>query len=141
MSHRDDQHYVIDLCDEVLGQKASREHRFDFLRGDGRDGKRGVPLPVDAFYEDLNLAIEYHERQHQSYDRVGLWDDKPTVSGVPRKQQRARYDQRRRDVLPEHGYTLIEVSIEEFGNSGRKLVRNRDADLAVVRSRLKGVMA
>ena len=40
-----DEHYVIDLCDEVLGLKASRQHRFDFLKGD-----TGVRLPVDAYY-------------------------------------------------------------------------------------------
>ena len=43
-----DEYYVIDLCDEVLGRKASRQHRFDFLTGD--TGKR---LPVDAYYEEL----------------------------------------------------------------------------------------
>jgi hypothetical protein len=26
-----DQAYIVDLCDEVLGLAAKREHRFDFL--------------------------------------------------------------------------------------------------------------
>lgn len=38
-----DESYVIDLCDEVLGIKASRQHKFDFLTGD-----TGHRLPVDA---------------------------------------------------------------------------------------------
>jgi len=25
-----DEHYIIDLCDEVLGEKASRQYCFDF---------------------------------------------------------------------------------------------------------------
>ena len=54
-----DEYYVIDLCDEVLGRKAERQKRFDFLKGD-----KGHTLPVDAFYKDLNLVIEYYERQH-----------------------------------------------------------------------------
>jgi len=54
-----DEHYVIDLCDEIIGQTAMRQHRFDFLRGDS-----GVPLPVDAYYPNINLVIEYHESQH-----------------------------------------------------------------------------
>ena len=29
-----DEHYIINLCDDVLGEKASRQHSFDFLRGD-----------------------------------------------------------------------------------------------------------
>lgn len=35
-----------DLCDEILGAKASRQHTFDFLLGDGIPGRH---LPVDAF--------------------------------------------------------------------------------------------
>ena len=38
-----DETYVIDLCDEVLGIKAIRQHRFPFLKGDGNS-----LLPVDA---------------------------------------------------------------------------------------------
>ena len=47
-----DEDYVIDLCDEVLKEKALRQHCFDFLRGDSRKGgKPGRKLPVDAYYE------------------------------------------------------------------------------------------
>lgn len=54
-----DESYVIDLCDEVLRQKALRQFRFDFLRGDS-----GTKLPVDAYYPSLNLVIEFKEKQH-----------------------------------------------------------------------------
>jgi hypothetical protein len=29
-----DEYYVLDLCDEALGERALRQHRFDWLRGD-----------------------------------------------------------------------------------------------------------
>src|SRR5215211_1798560 len=29
-----DEAYVIDLCDEILGERALRQHRFEWLRGD-----------------------------------------------------------------------------------------------------------
>ena len=48
-----DEFYVINLCDEVLGANASRQHTFDFLRGDGTPGRW---LPVDAYYPELNLV-------------------------------------------------------------------------------------
>ena len=54
-----DEYYVIGLCNEVLGQTASQQHRFEFLRGD-----TGCKLPVDAYYEQLNLVVEYCETQH-----------------------------------------------------------------------------
>ena len=53
-----DEHYVLDLCDEILGLKASRQQTFDFLRGDGKPGKK---LPVDAYYPNLKLVVEYKE--------------------------------------------------------------------------------
>jgi len=56
---RRDEDYVIDLCDRVPNLKAKRQHRFDFLRGDpGKSGRRAM-LPVAAFYQELNLVIEY----------------------------------------------------------------------------------
>lgn len=128
-----DEAYILDLCDEVLGRKARRQHRFDFLRGDGDPGRK---LPVDAYYSELNLVIEYRERQHT--EAVPFFDRRPTASGVPRGEQRALYDQRRREVLPKHGIKLIELDVLEFkiGRWGR-LARDRDADLEVVRRRLR----
>ncbi|TDN87099.1 hypothetical protein DET49_11453 [Salegentibacter sp. 24] len=123
-----DESYVIDLCDEILGQKASRQHKFDFLKGDS--GRR---LPVDAFYEKLNLAIEYRERQHS--EAVSHFDKphKITVSGVHRGEQRKIYDQRRRDLLPKNGIHLIEIDYNQFEYDGRKrIVRDRERDLEVV---------
>jgi hypothetical protein len=132
-----DEHYVIDLCDEVLGMAASRQHRFDFLRGDARLGSAGVTLPVDAFYPALKLVVEYRERQHT--EAVDHFDkpDRVTVSGVHRGEQRKIYDQRRREVLPQHSIDLVELSYVDFAHDSRKrLRRSRDEDISVVRDKL-----
>ena len=81
-----DEHYVIDLCDEILGLKASRQHTFDFLRGDGEPGRK---LPVDAYYPNLKLVVEYKERQHT--ESVAFFNKKTTVSGVSHDEQRRIY--------------------------------------------------
>lgn len=126
-----DESYVIDLCDEVLKQKAIRQHRFDFLRGDA-----GTRLPLDAYYPNLNLAIEYRERQHT--EEVKFFDRKQTVSRIGRGEQRKLYDQRRRDVLPKHGIKLIELGYDDFEHTRvKKLVRNREKDLKVISNALK----
>ena len=127
-----DEDYIIDLCDAVLGQAAERQKTFEFLRGDGTPGAR---LPVDAFYPELQLAIEYRERQHT--ESVPFWDRKPTVSGVSRGEQRRRYDERRRTTLPRYGISLIELSYSDFEHdSAKRLVRNSGADRKVVFTKL-----
>lgn len=130
-----DESYVIDLCDEILGTKASRQHTFDFLRGDGIPGRR---LPVDAFYPELNLVVEYRERQH--FEPVAFYDkDKEiTISGISRGEQRRIYDQRRRDILPDHGIRLVEISYADLKHNSRKrLVRERKYDLDVIQRMLQ----
>lgn len=128
---RGDESYIIDLCDGLLGQRALRQHRFDFLLGDpGKNGRR-VRLPVDAYYPELRLVIEYRERQH--VEPIPFMDERQTVSGVSRGAQRARYDQRRRDVLPQRGFRLIELNVASFAHDSRKkLKRERTLDLAVL---------
>lgn len=124
-----DEAYVIDLCDEILDRKASRQHRFDFLTGDS-----GRTLPVDAFYSDLHLVIEFYEKQHS--EEVKFFDRKPTVSGVTRGEQRKIYDERRKEVLPKHGIDLVVISYKDFGDS-KKLKRNKEHDLNIIRNILK----
>ncbi len=121
-----DEDYVLDLCDHLLGRKALRQHRFGFLVGD-----TGRSLPVDAYYPDLQLAIEYREIQHT--ESVDFFDRRNTVSGVPRGEQRRRYDERRRQQLPKHGLTLVEIPYSDLAHSGSKrLKRDRPHDEAVL---------
>ena len=125
-----DEHYVIDLCDEVLGLKASRQHSFDFLKGD--TGRR---LPVDAYYEEIGLVVEYCESQHS--ESTPFFDRKMTVSGVTRGEQRRIYDKRRADILPKYGLRLVVIDYKDFGTS-KKLKRDKSADVEIVK-RLLGV--
>lgn len=124
-----DEYYVIDLCDEILGRKASRQHRFDFLRGD-----TGVRLPVDVYYPELNVVVEYYESQHT--ESTPLFDNKETVSGVSRGVQRRIYDQRRKEVLPKHGIKVIVIYYTDLGIT-KKLIRNHDRDLKIIRDILQ----
>ena len=131
---RDDENYIIDLCDAVLKEKASRQHRFGFLLGDS-----GRKLPVDAYYSKLNIVIEFHEKQHSEV--VSFFDRRPTVSGVSRGEQRRIYDQRRREILPEHGIALVELSIAEFPHTGRRrLLRRSDEEREIILNKLRNYM-
>jgi hypothetical protein len=126
-----DEKYIIDLCDRVLGVTALRQYRrFPFLKGDS-----GTPLPVDAYYPALNLVIEYHERQHS--EPVAIMDQRQTVSGCSRGEQRRLYDERRQEKLPSHGITLIVLCHTMFDlNSRKRLARNLAADEARIRLEL-----
>lgn len=123
-----DEYYVIGLCNEVLGQIALQQHRFEFLRGD-----TGRKLPVDAYYEQLNLVVEYCETQHT--EAAPFFDRKETVSGVSRGEQRRIYDQRRRDELSWHQIHLVEIHYSDFGTS-KRLKRDRAHDIEVVKRKL-----
>ena len=138
VSVRDEQ-YVLDLCDEFLGMEAVRQHCFPFLTGDPDLRGNRRPLPVDGFYPELRLVVEYHERQHK--ERVGFFDDKPTVSGVPRGEQRRRYDARRRELLPLNGITLIVLGVDEFAHDRAKRLLRISSDKVIVSRRLQEFQA
>lgn len=124
-----DEQYVIDLCDEVLKQNASRQHRFDFLLGDA-----GTKLPVDSYYDPLKLVIEYREKQHTEEVKHFDKPDVMTVSGVHRGEQRKIYDERRREVLPKNGIKLVELSYSDFEfDSSKRIIRNRERDIEIVK--------
>lgn len=66
-----------------------------------------MKLPVDGFWPDANLVVEYRERQH---DQPVAHFDKPdrlTVSGVHRGAQRALHDAHRDEQIPAHGIRLV----------------------------------
>ena len=137
---RDDQRYVTDLCDRVVGLAASREHIFDWLRGDPYPANpRGRQLPVDAYWAHLNLVMEFNERQHT--EGVALLDklDVLTVSGVPRggpDGQRQRYDRRRDALIPAHRIQLVRIHLSDFEVRRHRIVP-AEGDLEFVRQALK----
>jgi len=61
-----------------------------------------VKLPVDAFFPSFSLVVEYMGEQHDEMN--ALMDRRPG-----RRQQRARYQERRSAVLAEQSIRLIRV--------------------------------
>lgn len=137
MRAESDEFYVINLCEEVVRLPAVRQHRFEWLRGDaGQDG-RSRTLPVDAYWPELGLVVEYRERQH--YEPVPHFDkpDRLTVSGVHRGEQRRLYDARREELVPARGLRLVLIAATDLDHtSNGQLRRNRKSDLATIRKLL-----
>lgn len=132
-----DENYVLDLCDEVLGERSSRQHLFDWLAGDPSPTTGSARrLPVDAYWERCGLVVEF--REHQHYEPVTHFDkpDRLTVSGVHRGEQRRIYDQRREELIPAHGLRLIIIKSTDFELRGKKLRRSPESDREVVRRSL-----
>lgn len=130
-----DEHYVLDLCDEILGIRGQRQQRFDWLRGDPSPSRpRGTKLPVDGYWPSLGLVVEFQEEQHS--EAVEFFDRRQTVSGVGRAEQRRRYDERKRTQIPEHGMQLIVIEKSAFTVKSKRIARDRARDLAVVREHL-----
>lgn len=134
-----DKYYVINLCDEALNLKAKRQKRFDFLLGDlHRDGKTRTELPVDAFYHDLNLVIEFKEaplaEPTEFFNKLNV----RTVSGISRAKQREKYDRVKAAELPQNGIRLIEIPYSIFTiDESNRIVRNHEQDLKTVIDFLK----
>ncbi|WP_301121608.1 hypothetical protein [Mycolicibacterium fortuitum] len=130
-----DEHYALDLCDEVLGVPGIRQARFDWLRGDPTPRlPRGVKLPVDGYWPDLGLVVEFQEEQHSAPSP--FFDRRHTVSGVGRGEQRRLYDERKRTLIPEHRLRLVVIEKSEFTLKARRIDRDRARDLQVVRRHL-----
>ena len=135
-----DEHYVLDLCDQILGQKASRQHRFEWLRGDYSEKRQSYShLPVDGYWRELGLVVEFAERQHT--ESVAIFDRRDTVSGVTRGVQRRIYDERRVTLVPAHGLKLVVIPASAFDLRRGKIIREPGRDIDVVRSALRAAGA
>lgn len=132
-----DADYVLDLCDQLLGEAGLREHRFDWLLGDPNGKGTRRSLPVDAYYLSHSLVIEYRERQHD--EAVPFFDkpDRPTISGVDRREQRRRYDERRDVEIPSHGLRLMVIRPSDLDSDSRGRLRRRGSDHAALSELLK----
>ena len=134
-----DAFYLLNICDELLGAPGSREHRFEWLVGDASP-KTGHQrrLPVDSYWAPLGLVIEVMESQH--YEPTKHFDkpDVLTGSGVHRGIQRRIYDERRAEMLPKHGLTLLVLPISQFATRRKKILRDPMLDTQTVRRVLQG---
>lgn len=130
-----DEHYTLDLCDEVLGVPGIRQARFDWLRGDPSPARlRGTMLPVDGYWPDLQVVVEFQEEQHSQPSP--FFDRRQTISGMGRSEQRRLYDQRKRTLIPEHGLRLVVIEKSAFSLKSRKIDRDHARDLQIVRRHL-----
>lgn len=130
-----DEHYVLDLCDEVLGTPGDRQARFDWLLGDASPTTgRAARLPVDGYWPRLRLVVEFQEKQHT--EAVPLFDRRATVSGVTRGEQRRLYDQRKAELVPANGLRLVVIHKSAFVTRQDRIVRRHDHDIAIVREHL-----
>lgn len=134
-----DEHYVLDLCDEVLKIQGLRQYRFDFLLGDPNAQGKCAKLPVDSYYPELNLVIEYKEQQHTKPNKHFDKPDLFTVSGVHRGEQRKIYDQRRLEVLPQNGIKVIEISYSDFDFDRKDKIVRSEEDFERVKKILKKI--
>ncbi len=128
-----DEAYVIDVCDELLQERALRQHRFDWLRGDPGKGGRRSRLPVDAYYPGHSLVIEYDEPQHANPAAFFDKESVITVSGVHRGIQRRLYGERMRTEIPKHALKYIVIGYSELDSNSRgRLRRNAPFDKAEI---------
>lgn len=133
-----DESYVVNLCDEILQENGSRQHKFQDLVGD--PGKNGVRrrLPVDAYYENHRIIVEYWEKQHFSNSNSGG----STISGVPRGAQRREYDSLRDEFCRNNNLKLVVIPYCRFKIDQNKKIIRRDKDREIVREifREKGIL-
>jgi hypothetical protein len=109
-----DETYVIDLCDSVLGMKAERQKTFSFLLSDPNKLGRRRHLPVDGYYEELRLVVEYHEREHSE------------PSGL------------RQEVPRRHSIELIVFTYQDFKHdSARRLIHTDENQETVIRKLIR----
>jgi hypothetical protein len=134
-----DEYYILNMCDELLNEKASRQYTFPFLLGDfHKDKKSRTKLPLDAYYHNLNLVIEYREKKYaEEVSDV----DKPTIktiSGVSRDEQRKIYEQRKKDVLLRKNINLLEINYYAFEyDSNMMIIRDKEKDIEILKGILK----
>ena len=82
--------------DNIESQKT-----FDWLLGD-----KGTRLRVDGYFPSKNLVVEYHGAQHFLSNK--LMDRRPG-----RAEQRRRYTELRKKLIPKHGLKLLEIRYDE----------------------------
>ncbi|WP_298310068.1 hypothetical protein [uncultured Aquimarina sp.] len=125
-----DEYYLVNLCDELLRQKASRKHTFDTLVGNlHKRGKGRTKLPLDAYYEDLKLVLEFF-RKNKATDEL---DEKEKA----RRAQIKYYKELKKKAVLTKKLRLIEINYALFENDANKLIRNAENDRLVLKDVLK----
>ena len=133
-----DEVYLMGLVDELLEQTGSRKHTFEYLLGDlHQNGKTRTLLAIDVYYHNLGLALEIVEHPDTHKNAVDSKEEKLTVSGITRAEQRLKYFNRKRKVLTEKDKYFVEIPIGKFDvDDSLKLIRDKQNDARVLRGLL-----
>ncbi|MFK7954165.1 MAG: hypothetical protein AB8B73_15050 [Ekhidna sp.] len=134
-----DEHYVINLCDELLKEEASRQHEFSFLLSDyNKEGTR-TSLPVDAYYREKNLVIELLKRKQT--EETGDVSDSPrrmTAGARNREEQRRAYYERKKKGLLAKNIQLLEVDYTVFEfDTQNNIIRDKEKNMKILSDLLK----
>lgn len=129
-----DEFYLVNLCDELLQQEASRKHTFNTLVGSQhKRGKGRTKLPLAAYYEDLKLVIEFL-RHDQDFDAL----DKKAQARII---QIKRYHQLKKKAVLQKNLLFIEINYDAFTcDDTNKLTRNIAQDKLVLKGYLKNFL-
>lgn len=127
MRSNSDEKYVLELVAEVLNENYEWQKRFDTLLGDpGKNGRRSR-LSVDAYFSNVNLIIEYREKQHSQ--SVRIMDKRMTVSGVDRGEQRRIYDLWKEKWAKDNDIMFLAIDFSELSHKkSGKLLKNIEED-------------
>lgn len=125
-----DEHYVLSLCERIIGRRSLREYAFDWLRADPDARGNRRKLPVDAYWPEHSVAAQYYAGP--------IIPDLATASD--RTLQRIAYDHRRRTELARYRIELVEISSEQLAHRGTKLVRDAEHDLTVLRPLIEAAL-
>jgi Spy/CpxP family protein refolding chaperone len=125
-----DEVYLMALIDELLDATGSRKHTFDYLLGDlHQNGKTRTELAIDLYYPKLNLALEIVEHPDRMKNAIEAKEEKLTVSGITRSEQRLKYYNRKKKVLKEKDKNFIEIPLEKFDvDDTLRIVRDKEND-------------
>lgn len=126
-----DEYYLVSLCDELLGERASRKHTFDTLVGNlHKRGKGRTKLPLDAYYKDLKLVLEFYEKpkDEASLDEVAK----------ARMEQIVYYNDLKKKAILKKELALIIIKYDSFNcDEDGRLIRDKKKDVALLKSMLK----
>lgn len=120
-----DEHYVLSLCEKIVGRKALRQHTFDWLRADPDARGQRRRLPVDAYWPELSMVALYRESPPRA--PIVVEDGPPS-----RAMLRYIYDERRRTEVRVWGMGLIDVCSDQLAHRGTRLLRDYEHDFGVL---------
>lgn len=132
-----DEKYVLDLCDEILNLNSLRKYSFEFLFENSDEKEKRTKLAVGAFYEELNLIIEYTDRVNR--EKITLFDkiNEMAISIMYKGKERKIYDKSINKKLPKNGFKILEISYRDFNHdSKRRIIRNKTRDKEILKEKL-----